>query len=77
MSMLRNVKKKNELVSENTFKKGDGIIAHYFTTDYLRKLFLGLAYEEVENDYATIRSENKKREVVMERVFVTAKFKKK
>ena len=77
MSMIRNVKKKNELVSENTFKKGDGIIAHYFSIEYLRKLFLSVGYEELENEYATIRSENKKREIVLERVFVTAKFKKK
>lgn len=77
MSMIRNFKKKNELISENTFKKGDGIIAHYFSKEYLRKLFFGLGYEELENEYATIRSENKKREVIMERVFVTAKFKKK
>ncbi len=77
MSMIRNIKKNKEMISENTFQKGDGIIAHYFTTEQLRELFVKLGYEEIENEYTTIRTENKKREVIMERVFITAKFRKK
>lgn len=76
LAMIRNEKKGN-MIEENCFRKGDGIVVQYFSKEGLRELFVGMNYEEVQNDYCTVERENKKTGVNLSRVFINAKFRKK
>lgn len=74
--MLRNEKKGN-LIENNSFQKGDGIVVQYFSKELISELFQKFGYEEIENDYCTIERENKKRSLNLSRVFINSKFRKK
>lgn len=75
MAMIRNEKKGN-IVEENCFQKGDGIVVQYFTKELLSEIWKKLDYEELENEYCTIERENKKRGINLSRVFINSKFRK-
>lgn len=76
LAMLRNERKGN-IIEENSFQKGDGIIVQYFSREIIGDLFKKMNYEEIENQYCTIERENKKTGVNLSRVFINAKFQKK
>ena len=73
LAMIRNHKKGSK-VDENFYEKGDGTYAYYFSKERLIELFTELNYTIIECDYCTVSRENKKRQIRLDRVFVTGKF---
>ena len=76
LAMIRNDKKGN-MIEQNCFKKGYGLVVQYFSKEGLGELFGKMGYEELQNEYCTIERENKKTGVNLSRVFINAKFRKK
>lgn len=74
--MIRNHTKGNK-VGENLYMKGDGINSYFFSKEKAVELFEKAGFECIECDYCTVSRENKKRNIRLDRVFVSAKFIKK
>lgn len=78
MTQLRN-HKKGHLVSENFYKKKDGIQCFYFTKERLETLAKESSDQETpiilkEASYSTIILKNKKEGIEMHRVFISGVF---
>jgi methyltransferase-like protein 6 len=72
MTMFRHVVRYEEHLYERT----DGTLCYYFSLEYLIELCAKLNLEVVELKYATVNNVNKKKKLVMKRVFVHGVFRK-
>lgn len=68
MTMYRHKKR----YSDRLFGRADGTLAYYFDVDYMRSIAAAAGLHVVELEYATVRTENRKANSVMHRVFVHA-----
>lgn len=68
MTMYRHKKR----YSERLFGRADGTLAYYFDLDYMRAIAAAAGLHIRELEYATVRTENRKANSVMHRVFMHA-----
>ncbi|CAN1233391.1 tRNA N(3)-methylcytidine methyltransferase METTL6 [Linum perenne] len=74
MTMLRFGPDKR--VGFREYMRTDGTRSYFFCLDTVRDLFLEAGFTEVELDYCCVKSENRKRGKIMQRVWVHGKFQK-
>ena len=58
--------------SDTLYGRADGTLSYYFDLDYTRKIAEAAGLYVLELEYATVRTENRKKGTVMRRVFVHA-----
>ncbi|KAM9308154.1 tRNA N(3)-cytidine methyltransferase METTL6 [Gastrophryne carolinensis] len=61
-------------LGENFYVRQDGTRSYFFTTEYLRSLFIAAGYTEVSNEYVLRETVNKKEGLCVPRIFVQSKF---
>lgn len=59
-------------LSNHLYRRTDGTLSYYFDLDYLRSLCKATGFYPVELKYATVEVSNRKKGLVMRRVFVHA-----
>ncbi|RLN80355.1 hypothetical protein BBJ28_00012616 [Nothophytophthora sp. Chile5] len=73
LAMRRNAKK----LGPTLFYRSDGTLASFFSREALAELFeVHAGFRTLENEYCTVRLRNRKKRVVMDRVWLHAKFRK-
>lgn len=76
MAQLRFAKSSKSKITENFYVRYDGTFAYYFTTQELETLFENAGFKTVSNHYCLREVVNRKTQVVMQRVWIQAKFSK-
>lgn len=76
MAQLRFAKSSKSKIAENFYVRYDGTFAYYFTTQELKTLFENAGFKTVSNYYCLREVVNRKTQVVMQRVWIQAKFSK-
>ncbi|CAI5745792.1 unnamed protein product [Peronospora destructor] len=72
LAMRRNAKQ----LAPSLYYRSDGTLAFFFSREELALLFEQAGFCTVENEYCTVRLRNRKKGVMMDRVWLHAKFKK-
>uniref|UniRef100_K3X6L9 Methyltransferase type 12 domain-containing protein n=1 Tax=Globisporangium ultimum (strain ATCC 200006 / CBS 805.95 / DAOM BR144) TaxID=431595 RepID=K3X6L9_GLOUD len=73
LAMMRNAK----MLSKSLYYRSDGTLAYFFSKEDLVEYFeRQTGFLPLENEYCTVRLKNRKRNVVMDRVWLHAKFQK-
>ncbi|KAK9768338.1 hypothetical protein K7432_001072 [Basidiobolus ranarum] len=63
-------------LKDNFYVRQDGTMAYYFSKEYLIELFTKEGFELVNVEYIAKETVNRKRDVVLDRVFIQARFRK-
>ncbi|CAI0464715.1 unnamed protein product [Linum tenue] len=74
MTMLRFEPDKR--VGFREYMRGDGTRSYFFCLDTVRNLFQGAGFSEMELEYCCVKSENRRKGKIMQRVWVHGKFQK-
>lgn len=64
-------------VEENLYLRQDGTYSYFFEKEFLSNTFSAAGFETLESEYVYRRVENKKLNLVMDRIFIQSKFYKK
>ncbi|DAZ97963.1 TPA: LOW QUALITY PROTEIN: hypothetical protein N0F65_006388 [Lagenidium giganteum] len=73
LAMMRSKKR----IGPSLYYRSDGTLAYFFSREDLLDLFVTqCGFELIENDYCTVRLQNRKKQVSMDRVWIHAKFRK-
>ncbi|CAH0519098.1 unnamed protein product [Peronospora belbahrii] len=72
LAMRRNAKK----LAPGLYYRSDGTLASFFLREELAQLFEQAGFRMLENEYCTVRLRNRKKGVMMDRVWLHAKLKK-
>ena len=70
LAMRRNAKK----LAPSLYYRNDGTLASFFSREKLALLFEQAGFRTMENEYCTVRLRNRKKRVMMDRVWLHAKF---
>lgn len=64
------------MLGDKMYQRQDGTLAYFFEIDELKLLFLNAGFVPEELEYCCVRQTNRKRQLVMDRVFVHGVFRK-
>ncbi|THG11179.1 hypothetical protein TEA_025779 [Camellia sinensis var. sinensis] len=62
------LRKRNQMISENFYIRGDGTCAFYFSEEYLSTLFMSAGFSIVDMDTYSRQIQNRSRNITMSRV---------
>mmetsp|Transcript_6389 Transcript_6389/g.39845 ORF Transcript_6389/g.39845 Transcript_6389/m.39845 type:complete len:303 (-) Transcript_6389:945-1853(-) len=65
------------MLGEKLYRRQDGTLAYFFEVEELRAMFEEAGFVPEELDYCCVRQRNRKRQLIMDRVFVHGVFRKK
>jgi len=72
LTQVRSTKK----LAPNLHRREDGTLAYFFSIEYVEQLFNDNGFLTVENEYCTIECRNRRKNLILKRVFIHGKFKK-
>jgi len=64
------------VLGEKLYRRQDGTLAYFFELEELKAMFEGAGFASEELDYCCVRQRNRKRQLIMDRVFVHGVFRK-
>ncbi|GMP35152.1 hypothetical protein CsSME_00007722 [Camellia sinensis var. sinensis] len=68
------LRKRNQMISENFYVRGDGTCAFYFSEEYLSTLFMSAGFSIVDMDTYSRQIQNRSRNITMFRRWTRATF---
>ncbi|XP_052175644.1 uncharacterized protein LOC127790280 isoform X1 [Diospyros lotus] len=68
------LQKRNQLISENFYVRGDGTCAYFFSEDFLSALFASVGFSIINMEIYSRKIQNRSQNVTMSRLWIRAAF---